>query len=126
LATTDLRIELSVKSLRAAPPFDSPPATVWLTPRAVQVGWPAREALELLVVRPRWVDLGSRFDIDGAKVIVESERPHPLAAMPYRPDRGEVLDGFRMVVGETIDRVDLGTYSAAWREEVTCRWASSS
>lgn len=70
----------------------------------------ASEAQELLVVRPRWDSTGHHFHVGDARLTVDANEAHPLSQMPFEIQVGDVLDGFVLVVGESVELLAVGSY----------------
>jgi hypothetical protein len=80
-------------------------AAWWLTPRRLlRRGGLDGEARELLAVRPTVRDPGVRYSGTG-RIALDFAEPHPLAPLADADAELDVVDGFELVVGETVEEM---------------------
>jgi hypothetical protein len=87
--------------VRQLPP---PPPSSWLTPRSVPSPADGCDRRELLLVRPRLIDPGNRFEVTGSAALAFPS-DHPLAKVKVQDPRIEVSIGISICVGDQVERL---------------------
>lgn len=85
------------------------PQVTWLTPRSVPQPETGLELQQILVVRPRWISPGTRYEVSEAHIDVDPGEDPRLNCLtrPIRIVKADLLEDFELVVGEDVD-VDEG------------------
>ena len=99
----DLTIRLE-GAVSAKSPLDEAPQVTWLTPRTVPDPSTLVEDPQLLIVYPRWVSIGERYELEDARLVITAGSDGRVRSFEgeIAITSADVLSGFTMVVGESV------------------------
>lgn len=105
-SAADLTIRLE-GTVGVSSPLDEAPRVTWLTPRSVPDPATLIEDPQMLIVNPRWVSIGNRYELEDARLTIAAGGDERLR--PFEGDiaitSADVLSGFTLVVGESVRTV---------------------